>query len=141
MEPYEKMRSRPPSTKCEVEAKAVTVFGNKREDRRLGLMTTYTRVVKKNDIHEFIVTDEPNVYPGDTVDRVAYVCFAEITTGGAIMCGDRVFSKGVIIGEIRGFDETHAPNHINILMYADDLKSGFEYAMKVGERITITDPV
>jgi hypothetical protein len=117
----------------------VTVFGNKRDKRGLHLITSYTRAVLQNEIHEFILTDEKNAQPSATVDRVGYLCYAEIKRGGAIMYGDQVWVGGRSMGRIVGFDEYHMPNHLNIILYAEALKSGFELDIDVGEKMIVTD--
>ena len=137
MDPYQELKRRPSSRKSEVRARIVTVFGNKREDRGLRLMATYTRALCQNEIHEFIITNERGVRPGCTVDAVGYVCFGEIERGGVAMFGDKVVAKDRVVGEIVGFNETHMPNHLNIVMEADNLRSGFELGLNVGDQIVI----
>ena len=139
MDPYGALTDRPPCRKSDVIAEIVTVFGNKRDKRGLKLINPYTRAVLQHEIHEFIVTDEKNARPAATVDRVGYLCFAEIKQGGAIMYGDNVVVGGRVLGKIVGFDEYHMPNHLNIVLFADELKSGFELEAAVGEKMLITD--
>lgn len=130
---------RPPCRKRDVHAELVVVFGHKREDRGLELIAPYTRAVLLNEIHEFIITDEEEARPMATVDRVAYLCFAEIKEGGVIMFGDKVVVEGRIIGEVVGFDETHMPNHLNVIILANERRSGFELGVAVGHKMVITD--
>lgn len=139
MDPYGALTDRPPSKKSDVLAKIVTVFGNKRDKRGLNLITPYTRAVLQGQIHEFIITDEKDARPSSVVDRVGYLCFAEIKKGGAIMFGDKILVGGRLMGHLVGFDEYHMPNHINIVLYAEDLKSGFDLEIKVGQDMLITD--
>jgi len=49
--------------------------------------------------------------------------------------GDEVIADGVKIGEVAGFDETHFPNHMNILIRVKELKTGFEMGLKLGTSI------
>ena len=139
MDPYGALTDRPPSKKSDVTAKIVTVFGNKRDKRGLKLITAYTRAVLQGQIHEFIITDEKDVRPSSTVDRVGYLCFAEIKKGGAIMFGDKILVGGQLMGHLVGFDEYHMPNHLNIVLYADNLNSGFDLGISVGQDMLITD--
>jgi len=141
MEPYAKLKERPLSRKSDVEAEIVTVFGNTRDLRGMELIIPYTRVVLKHEIHEFILTDEEGKRPESVVDRVGYICFAEITKGGAIMYGDSVIVKGNTLGTIVGFDTTHMPNHLNIVLQASNLASGFELGVNVGDGMLITDRI
>ena len=55
------------------------------------------------------------------------------------MFGDKVMVEGQIIGEVCGFDETHMPNHINIILRTDERKTGFELNIAVGQQMLITD--
>jgi hypothetical protein len=139
MDPYEGTKERPLCVKDDVAAEVVVVFGNKREERGLKLINPYTRAVLVNEIHEFIITDEKNVRPGSRVDRVAYLCFAEFKKGGAIMFGDKVLVGDRVIGEVVGFEETHMPNHMNIIIHSTEFKSGFELNLSVGQQMLITD--
>ena len=139
MDPYVGATERPPCKKGDVWAEVVVVFGNKRDDRGLHLISPFTRAVKVNEIHEFILTDETGAKPATIVNRIGYLCFAEIKKGGAIMFGDKVMVEGQIIGEICGFDETHMPNHINIILRTDERKTGFELNIAVGQQMLITD--
>lgn len=141
MEPYETLQDRPLCVKGDVVAELTVVFGNKREERALKLIAPFTRAFRLHEIHEFIVTDEENVRPGTTANRVAYLCYAEIKRGGAIMFGDKAVIGGKVIGEVVGFDETHMPNHINVILHSREFKSGFELGLSVGQQMVITDKV
>lgn len=50
----------------------------------------------------------------------------EITEAGLIVIGDEVIADGVKIGEVAGFDESHFPNHMNILIRVKELKTGLK---------------
>ena len=139
MDPYIGLKERSPSRKSDVHAELVVVLSTKREDRGLKLITPHTRAVLRNEIHEFIITDEQEACPTATVDRVACLCFAEIKKGGIIAFGDKVMVEGRMIGEIVGFDETHMPNHMNVIIRANERKSGFELDVDVGQKMVIMD--
>ena len=120
----------------ELEARFVAVLKSTREDRGLELILPATRAIRKNEIHEFILTDEDDAAPGKVVNRVAYVAFAEFTKGGMLVEGDEVVVRGVTIGEIAGFDETHMPNHQNIVIRGPERKTGLDLGAKVGDLIS-----
>ena len=44
-----------------------------------------------------------------------------------------------MIGEVVGFDETHILNHLNVIILANERKSGFESDLAIGQKIVITD--
>jgi hypothetical protein len=52
--------------------------------------------------------------------------FAEISTGGIIVVGDIMRLGSKKIGIVCGFDETHAPNHINVVIRTENRKTGAE---------------
>jgi hypothetical protein len=120
----------------ELEARFVAVLKSTREDRGLELIRPATRAIRKNEIHEFILTDENDAAPGKVVDRVAYMAFAEFTKGGMLVEGDKVVINGQTVGEIAGFDETHMPNHQNIVIRGPDRKTGLDLGAKVGDLIS-----
>ena len=139
MDPYEILKQRHPCKKRNVLAEIVVVLSNKRDDRGLMLISPYTRAVRAQEIHEFIITDEENILPASTVDRVAYLCFAEILKGGVIMVGEQISIGDQTIGQVVGFDESHMPNHLNVVIHAPERKSGFECDITVGQQMRITD--
>jgi hypothetical protein len=115
--------------------RVVAVLTSKRDQRGLKLIHPYTRCIKKNEIHELLMTDETDVLPGATVNRVAAIAFIEFTEGGVIMEGDAVIIRGNEIGRIAGFDESHFPNHMNILLKNLERKTGLEHGIEGGDLI------
>ena len=101
-----------------VNGELIAVSGLNLKSRGLKLIAPWTRAVLKNQIHELVLTDEPDAKPGGKVDRVFYIGFFEIKVGGIIMVADKVRIGGKVIGFVAGFDETHMPNHINIVIKA-----------------------
>jgi len=79
-------------------------------------MAPHSRAVLKNEVHELILTDDQNAAPEKIVNRVSYVGFVEIKRGGVIVTGDKVFVEEKHLGELAGFDITHMPNHMNIVV-------------------------
>lgn len=101
-----------------VEAAVVSILSHKRDDRGMQLMKCETRCIKQGEIHELVTTDHFDSKPGDRIDRVGFLGFAETTRGGVIAKGDLVFlgESRKCIGTVLGFDDCHAPNHLNILI-------------------------
>lgn len=114
----------------------VAVMKNKREQRGLQLIHPNTRAIRRHEIHEFMVTDESGAAPGGTVNRIAGLGFVEFTAGGILAQGDVLMVGESIIGEIIGFDESHMPNHQNILVRSPELRSGIERDIRVGDAVT-----
>ena len=121
--------------KKDVEAKMVTITDSQREDRGMDLTIQKSRAVIKGHLHEAAVTLDINAGPGKTVNSVAYLGMMEITEAGLIVIGDEVIADGVKIGEVAGFDETHFPNHMNILIRVKELKTGLKMGLQLGSRI------
>ena len=118
-----------------VKGGVVTVLDSSHEARGLKLIPTWSRALKKNSIHELIATDELDKKPGDTTDRIAYLAFFEVTRGGCILVGETLFVAGRAVGQIIGFDETHEPNHINIIIGVKKRRTGPQLKIKVGSKI------
>jgi hypothetical protein len=104
------------------------------ESRGLELIVPRSRAVLVNEIHELILTDEKDAGPGKIVNHVSVIGFFEVKTGGIIVVGDKVSAGNKIIGEIAGFDFTHMPNHMNIVIKADTFA---KLDLRLGEKIII----
>jgi uncharacterized protein YuzE len=118
-----------------VKGEVVTVLDSTHEQRALKLISTYSRALRKNSIHELIATDEAGRKPGDTADRIAYLAFFEVSRGGCIIVGETLFVNGHAVGEIIGFDETHEPNHINIIIGVKKRRTGPGLKIGLGSKI------
>jgi len=138
-EPYDPgLLDKPPIVeKSPIETEAVCVLHSKLSNRGLELVRTMTRAVRTEDVHEFIVTDEPDAAPGSAVDRIAYVGFFRVRNSGIVAVGDVVETAGRRVGRVVGFDATHAPNHWNIVIRADSLVDGLDLGLKVRDVVAI----
>lgn len=114
-----------------VEGETVALLHISFDDRGLKLIETKSRTVKRNEIHELMITDEDAV-PGGGADRVRAIGFFEITESGLIVAGDKVFIEDRLLGTLAGYDVTHMPNHINVVVRADSLD---EPMLRVGDHI------
>lgn len=126
--------------KSDVEAALVLILQSRMEHRGLRLIPQPSRCVCQYQVHEFSFTDEEGAKPGAPVDRIGGIGFAEITRGGVILVGDQVFYNDVLIGTVAGFDETHMPNHYNILLRRDRLETGRDLNMVPGSRLRFHRP-
>lgn len=120
-----------------VKGELVTVLDGRLADRGIELIHPRSRVLQKNEIHELILTVEKDAKPASQVNRICYLGFFEVHQGGVIVSGDQVVIGQKWFGEIVGYDETHVPNHINIVVTADEENTGFEIGLRVGETIEI----
>jgi hypothetical protein len=120
-----------------VEGVIVSVLDARAPNRNLALTVHSSRALLKNEVHELLVTEDPRAAPGRLVQACAYLGFTEITTGGITLVSDRVIIGGRELGEVVGFDETHLPNHLNIVLRAfGRLQTGAELGITLGERTT-----
>lgn len=121
--------------KSDVSAVLVVVLQGKLETRSLSIIKQPSRAVNRYQIIELISTDETNIQCGASVNRIAYLGFAEITAGGVLLAGDPFYIQGQPIGTVAGFDETHYPNHLNVVIQVSERFSGKELGFKLGYRL------
>lgn len=125
----------PYAQKTDVTGTLAVVLDGRMEDRGLLLIKPISRCVCKHEIHELILTDE-DAAPGCEVNRIAYLGFCSIAKGGVIVSGDEFLVGDRLIGRLLGFDETHMPNHLNIVIKTDNLQTGVELGVKLESEIT-----
>lgn len=118
-----------------VKSEIVAVLDGKSDNRGLKLINTRTRALCKNEIHEIILTDDKGAAPEKIVDSISYIGFVEITDGGIILAGDEVYINDSLLGSVAGYDETHFPNHINIVIYGENRLTGTEICAKTGDSL------
>jgi len=106
------------------------------EERGLNLIVQPSRCLLKNEIHELILTTE-EAKPGDKVNKIAYLGFFEVTEGSVVVFQDPVKIGGKKVGIIAGFDETHSPNHYNIVVKGDELISGKDRLIELDMEVEI----
>ena len=142
IDPYAagKFAANPYAAKSVVKGPLVVVLAGRMEDRGLALITPISRCLSRHDIHELILTDEPTAKPGAKVNRIAYLGFFAVAAGGVIVSGDEVTLDGRPIGVLAGFDETHMPNHLNIVIRTDRLLSGVEQDARLGAVVSFRLP-
>lgn len=116
-------------------AKVTVVLDGIYENRGLSLIKPPSRALKRGEIHELILTDE-QCSPGDTVNKIAYLAFVEIAQGSVIVQGDAVMIGRQEVGTIAGYDETHMPNHLNIVLKGKRV-TGRELAIDVDTTVVI----
>lgn len=137
-DPYKRgmFKTNPYAKKKPLKGNLVVVLDGKYEDRGLQLIPQPSRCLIANEVHELILTDE-NKGPGDTVDKIAYIGFFIVRESTVITVGDEVKINGQLIGKIAGFDETHMPNHYNIVLYGEERISGNERNLNLDDEIVI----
>ena len=127
VEPYEAgiARGRSRSIKTDVSGRIVVVLDTRRENRHLELIHPFSRCVRAGDVHELVLTDDTHAQPGSVVNRVAGVGFLVFDEAGVLMVGDAMrLTNGQVVGTVVGFDNSHYPNHFNIVLYNPEWLSG-----------------
>lgn len=99
-----------------ITARIVAVLKGTLEDRGLKIIFPRSRAVRQHDVVELMTTMQRECKAGDRVDRVTYIGFAEIENSGVLRVGDHVVFDGQVLWSVAGFDETHYPNHLNVIM-------------------------
>jgi len=120
-----------------IKGRIVVVLDARLTGRELHLIQPISRAVKRYDIHELIATPEEGSGPGATVNDVWYIAFFEVTQGGVIVVGDEVLVGDKPFGCVAGFDDTHLPNHQNIIVRTEANKTGLEFGIGLGEPVLI----
>lgn len=118
----------------------VGVLDSRREGRGLTLIHPRTRCIRRYEVHEIILTDEPDAGPARPVNRCHYLGFVEFQAGGLLVEGDSLSVAGQVIGTVAGFDESHFPNHYNIVIKGPRLVTGIELKQKPGDALVFLPP-
>ncbi len=139
MDPYANglIDKNPFGAKRIIQSSVVAILQLELKGRGLKLIQPRSRVLKKNELHELIVTDEKVAKPGETVNNVAYIAFIEILKGGVMVVGDKVYWNNNLLGIVAGFDDTHMPNHQNIILYSPKISTGKKLNIWLEDKIII----
>jgi hypothetical protein len=127
-------------SKRPLEGRVVCVLDAWSERRGMQLEPHSSRAVTAGEIHELAMTDDPRARPQARVDRVAYVGFVEFVRGGVILVGDLVMLGQRELGEVVGFNTTHFPNHMNILLRNPQWQTGRGLGLGLEEPVVFSFP-
>jgi len=115
----------------------VVVLDGYLDNRSLSLIQPISRAYAQHTIIELIATDELSAVPGGSVQAIAYLGFVELLTSGVIVVWDEVLVRGQVVGTSAGYDDTHMPNHQNVLVSVKKRVSGKDLGWQVGEQVDI----
>jgi hypothetical protein len=118
-----------------IPGRLVVVLDGEIAGRSLNLIKPPSRAVQKHEVHELILTNE-EAAPGGTVEHVWYAGFFEVLESGMAIVGSPVLVDGKQIGVLAGFDETHMPNHLNIIIKTESPATGADMDLKLGAAVT-----
>jgi len=126
-------KENPYARKSDVQGELVVLLRGNYPERGLQLIKPISRALNLGEVHELIVTDQ-KAGPGDTVDPIAYIGFFAIKKPGVIVTGDELRVADKFVGKLVGFDETHMPNHLNIVVHGESI-DGVERGLDVGDEV------
>ncbi|BDG59031.1 DUF6917 domain-containing protein [Caldinitratiruptor microaerophilus] len=130
-------RSSPYAALREITGTVVAVLDARLAGRGLNLIAPISRCLLRDEIHELILTTGA-VGPGDRVEDVHYLAFFEVSQGGVAVVGQTVRIAGYEVGRIAGFDETHMPNHMNVVLSGPRGVTGGELGLQPGDPVIIS---
>ncbi len=135
IDPYKSgmLKKSPYVNKTAVDGVVVAVLDFAAEERGLQLIAQPSRAVISGDVHELMITDDAEAGPDRTVNRVSYLAFVCIENSGVLLRNDSVYLNGELIGQLAGFDETHLPNHQNIVIQSKQRYTGLEKGIQPGD--------
>ena len=119
------------AAKTPLRARVVAVLRGQVPDRGMKLIPQLSRAIRRGDVHEVVVTDG-EVAPGGRVSQVAYMAFVEFLDGGVLLREDSLSIGGKLVGRLLGFDLSHSPNHMNLVIEGC-LRSGEDLGIRVGD--------
>lgn len=132
-------KASPYASKTPVIGRLVCVLDAELPERGLELSPFPSRAVLKNEIHELILTDQAGAGPGAEVNHIAYLGFFEVLEGGILLKGDKLQINGETIGHLAGYDFTHLPNHMNIIIKTEQpLQTGHIRGLSCGDPVTFS---
>jgi len=123
-----------------VEGSVVKVLVHRRDDRGMSLEPYASRCVRVGEVHELVTTDHRDTRPGTTIDRVAFLGFAEITRAGVVDRGDLLWVGDRLVGAVLGFDACHFPNHYNVLIATGETLTGSELGLRPETAVRFVPP-
>ncbi len=132
-EPYKSLKGSPFYAKRSPKGELVAILDLRLEGRGLKLIVPRSRAIREGEIHEIIVTQE-EASPGGEVNSATYVGFWEVSRGGIVEVGDELWIGGIKVGVLLGFDETHFPNHLNMVFKGEPL-TGRDRGFFLGDEV------
>ena len=123
------------TVKRHVQGQLIYVFSLRADERWMQLEEFPSRALAQGEIHELVVSSNLRLQPGASVRDVAYIGFFEVEIGGIVEFGDDAWAGDHRLGTVAGFDLTHYPNHLNIVVSTDVAATGAELGLTIGTPI------
>ena len=139
IDPYKAglIKKNPYYAKKEIVGDLVAILDLILDGREMKLIDPISRALPQYSICELAITDEKTACPGQRVNHVGYLGFMEVKSGGIALVGDTLSINDNSIGKLVGFDTTHSPNHLNIVIQVDEVTTGKHLNLEVGYSVKI----
>lgn len=115
----------------------IAVLEHHRADRGLQANKFITRCFQSGEIHEFLLVESLYASRDEVVHDVYYLGFGKFETPCVLRIGDELALPGNCNATLFGFDDTHMPNHQNIIFAINKPSTGFSLGLLVGQRFCI----
>ena len=119
-------------TAAPVEITFVMVLGHDRADREMEKGSFLTRCVQAGEVHELVAV-KANTLDNGKYHGASYLGFVTFNGPAVIYVGESLLIDGKQIGVLGGFDYTHFPNHMNILIETEQPTNGKNLGIIVGQ--------
>ncbi|MBF4622770.1 Gfo/Idh/MocA family oxidoreductase [Clavibacter sp. VKM Ac-2872] len=127
------------ASKLDVETRVIRTLFHETDRRGMVLGQQGSACFSSGEIHELVVTTDCTDIAGGTVDHVGYLGFIEFRAGAMITRGDTFWYDGACLGEFAGVDESHMPNHLNIILRSERVITAEDVDLRPGDAIVIRE--
>ncbi|WP_128428106.1 Gfo/Idh/MocA family protein [Streptomyces cyaneus] len=132
------VRLRMPS-KLPVRTSVVRLLFHETVRRGMLLAHAGSACIRAGDIHELVVTREDTDVAGARIDHVAYLGFIEFLDPAMLTRGDTFWIGDRKLGVFAGYDESHLPNHLNLILSADRLVTAEDIDLRPQDVIIVRE--
>lgn len=132
------VRLRMPS-KRDVRTNVVRLLFHETLHRGMRLAPAGSACVRAGDIHELVVTRDDVDDAEALIDHIAYVGFLEFTDPAMLTRGDTFWYGEELLGWFAGYDESHLPNHLNLILHGPRLVTAEDLDLRPGDTIVVKE--
>jgi predicted dehydrogenase len=132
------VRLRMPS-KVDVRTTVVRLLFHETVHRGMRLAAAGSACIRAGDVHELVVTRDDVDIAGALVDHVAYIGFVEFAAPAMLTRGDTFWYGDQCLGTFAGYDESHLPNHLNLVLHGDRLVTAEDLDLRPQDTIVVRE--
>ncbi|MEV7540885.1 DUF6917 domain-containing protein, partial [Pseudarthrobacter oxydans] len=126
-------------SKLDVNTSVVRLLFHETDARGMRLSHHGSACVRRGEIHELVVTTDATDSAGSIIDRIGYIGFIEFTEPAMLTRGDTFWYGNIPLGEFAGYDESHMPNHLNLILRHSHLITAEDFDLRPRDVITIKE--